>query len=223
MFGKSITPIVIFLDRGRLQVFAASLGSVATWEIPDALIRDLAVVDKDGFKTQLTSFLGQLKLMGNPAILLLAEALYFAKDIAAASEEERLKREQEFFDMVPCEKILTKTYPAEKNLVAVAICREFIEELQEIFAKVGVALVAIVPLVALGQMGTKRWLDLELGSWATKEVNRLIPLSLTKPQEATSGPAEGETPRTSKRLFLALLAAFGVLLLVLMVMFLGNR
>ena len=216
---KSI--IILFVDRNRFQLFGGNLTGIITLEIPETLIHDLDVVERDGFYTLIKQFVKQYNVMGSQLVLILSEATYFEK-IFSTTERAQIETDVlKFFDMVPFETIWTKVYASEKGKRAIAISKTLYEAIHQGFSLQGLPTKAVIPAFALGSQSSKRNMDTELGEYIMKNLDSLIKQSLLDSQELSLiAPQEKKeeqiVSKKSSNLPL-LIGVFAVLIIILVV------
>lgn len=218
---KSI--IVIYVDRGRLYMYGGSLVTVAVVDIPNTIVRDLEVINKDAFYTFIRQWVKQIKAQSGQIVIVLSESTYFEK-IIDSSESAFIETEaSKFFDTVPFETIWTKVFPQDKMRRAVAVSKAYIDAIGQAFILQGFEVRLVIPDFALGTLSAKRMLDAQVGEYVIHSLDALTKYSFTQgPGSAISEvvpPTRGATtPAAPNKNLPILLGAFGILLLILTVL-----
>ena len=220
MFGMDTKPIIVYVDRNRLQFYGGKLSSIMTLDIPGALLQDLEVNNLDGLYTLVNQWVKQNGLGGNRLFFVLGPSTYFEKVIMSTTDTEQETEILKFYDMVPFEELLTKVISegptAPKK--AFATNSAYVEAFRHAFLLQGIHVVGVVPAMVLGPLASKRWMDAEMGSYILKHIDVLLGQSIVDVEEqgqmvnspAPSAPNSKNNPR-----LMIMVGILGVLLLVL--------
>ncbi len=212
---------IVFLDRTRVQVANAGTGNLATWEVTPQVMRDLAIVNVAEFGKQLANFLTQQKINPGPMVIVLSYTILFTKTIEADTEEGRQKALQQFFDSVPFDSLLTKTYPTGKNTIsAVATNRELIEQVRGEFAKRGFVVTAVIPQTTLPKEAQLPSLSSAFVAAVVKASASLGSLSFVSAIESSVPMGENSNKKPNRQQILV--AVFGALLFLLLIVLLAR-
>lgn len=224
MFGQNARPIIVYIDRNRLQFYGGGLSSIAAMDLPPAIVMDLEVVNRDGLYTLVNQWMKQNALGGNQLFFVLSPAIYFEKVIASISDTEQETEILKFYDMVPFEELLTKVISAGPVTPkhAFATNSAYIEALRHAFLLQGLRVVGVVPAMLLGSLAAKRWMDAEMGAYVVKHFDELRNQTVVASDDSqlaiqtanTAGPTSANNPR-----LMILVSIFGVLLLSLIIFF----
>jgi hypothetical protein len=212
--------IILFIDRGRMQLFGGNLTGIVTIEIPPAIFSDLDVIRRDDLYTLIKQCVKQYNLTGSSLIMVLSEATYFEKLFPPGDNSEIDSTILKFFDTVPYEAVWTRVYQTEKGKRAIAINKSLYEAFHQGFTLQGLSTKALLPSCVLGQMSVKRTLDKQLADYIVNSIDSLAKQSLLDESEASqsSVPGEIELPASKKKSNVPLLlGVFGVLLIILIV------
>jgi hypothetical protein len=218
MLGGSSKPIIVYVDRSRLQFYGGKLSSIAVMDIPATLVSDLEVINRDGLYTLVGGWMKQNSLGGSRLFFILSPSTYFEKMITAMTETEQETEILKFYDMVPFEELLTKVIsgavPGQKW--AFATNSAFIEALRHAFLLQGIRVIGVVPALLLGSLAAKRWMDAEMGAYVVKHVDVLKEQTVVDSDEFQAPlpgtPQSMPTAANNPRLMI-LVSVFGVLLL----------
>jgi hypothetical protein len=212
--------IILFIDRARIQLYGGGISGIVTIDIPDVIISDIDVLEKEELYTFIKKCVKQYMMRGAQLIIVLSQATCFEKlfDLPDTSQTE--SEIFKFFDSVPYESIWTKVYLTQKGKRAVAVNKELYEVFHQGFMLQGIPTKAIIPACVLGQVGVKHALDKQMADYIFGNVESLVKQSIldTHQTGTPASPAKEIEPKnTQKSNVLLLVSAFGALVLVLVV------
>ena len=212
--------LVVYLDRQRLIVIRASSEKGLVLEIPASVVFDIEVVDYDSLNYILANFVEQNKIEPADVILVLAQAVYYEKEISASTPEEQKSNTEAFLKDIPYKNLLSKEYPAGAKKRLVAVNKNFYEPIVMFLEKNDFNVLSIIPYFCLEIN------KLQLTEFSGKEAKEVIskykilePLSLATTQEIDKSVAtvsyqpKEKSPRT-----LALIIGFCLLFVILLVL-----
>jgi len=101
---------VILLDKNQIFVFNGN--DFLTLDVPEAVVRDIDIVDKSGFDSLVDTFIKTKKLNSAPVWLILADGICFSKDVAETDPAKIESEIKDFLDAVPFDKVISKRYRA---------------------------------------------------------------------------------------------------------------
>ena len=213
---------MLFIHRNRFQLYGGNLTGIVTLEVPDGVLRDMEVIQKDSLYTLIKQWVKQYALLGSELVIVFSTATYFEKLFPAGEHEQTEHDILKFFETVPYEFIWTKVYSMDKGKRAVACNKTFYETIHQGFSLQGVPTKAVIPSFALGTLSGKTALDAELIQYILKNLDNLTRQSLLDVQELGFTPvAESKELVASakkKTNLPLLLGVFGLLIVVLVVM-----
>ena len=122
---------VILLDKNQIFVFNGN--DFLTLDVPEAVVRDIDIVDKSGFDSLVDTFIKTKKLNSAPVWLILADGICFSKDVAETDPAKIESEIKDFLDAVPFDKVISKRYRAGNGVRMIAANQEYIEAVIEIF------------------------------------------------------------------------------------------
>jgi hypothetical protein len=222
MFGQISKPVIVYVDRNRLQFYGGKLSSIAALDLPPAIASDIEVTNRDGFYTLVNQWMKQNAIGGSPLFFVLSPSTYFEKVISATTDTEQETEILKFYDMVPFEELLTKVISAGPAVPkhAFATNSAFIEALKHAFLLQGLRVVGVIPAMLLGSLSAKRWMDAEMGAYVVKHFAELQGQSVVASDDLQvslpNAPANVPTTENNPRLMI-MVSIFGVLLLGLIV------
>jgi len=217
MFETKTTPVIIYFDRNRLQLYHSSLGTVPGLDLTANIIKDLVIVDQAGFTSQILNFVQQQKLDPTPVGIILAETVYFEKNLPSLTDYQT--EAQSFFDQVPFNAVQKKVYTLTKEVRAVAVNKELLDSLIGAVEQQGFRVDFVLPAFLLELLAGKRWLDQETGEYVTKNFLTLKKLNLLLTEQSPAS-SDQETsfapkPRTLKWTLPVFLLLMAILLALL--------
>ncbi len=219
MFGSPSPLIVVFVDRNRLQFYGGHFTTVPALDIPQTILKDLEIVNRDSLYTLVNQWLKQNAVGGGAQVMFILSAqTYFEKTITATGESEQETEILAFYDSVPFDELTTKIIPVNNKKTAIATNKDLVEGLRHAFTLQGLRVVAAVPAAILGALGAKRWLDAETGSYVVKHADTIRGQSMLEKEEEApllGGPVPASGAGKNNQRLLVLVGVFGVLLLAL--------
>ncbi|HUD19365.1 MAG TPA: hypothetical protein VMR81_02910 [Patescibacteria group bacterium] len=218
--------IILFIDRNRFYLCSGVVSNIALLDVPESILHDLEIIQKDGFYTLIKQWVKEYALIGSQLIIILSTRTYFEKLLLTAEHDQIESDILRFFDTVPYESIWTKVYPVDKGKRAVVLNKSLYEALYQGFALQGVTEKAILPEFVLGPLAGKQTLTSEAAEYVFKNIDLLAKQSLLDIQESitASQPPRDETAVPKKKSNLqALLGVFGVLILILAILLLTRH
>lgn len=214
--------MILFIGRNRFQLVGGNLSGIITLEIPEAVIRDIDIVSKDGLYTLIKQWVKQYTIAAGQLVLVLSEETYFDKQFSTHEHPEVETDVLKFFDMVPYESIWTKVYSVPTGKRAIAINKAWYEAISQGFSLQGFQIKSMIPAFTLGQLSGASALDAKLVDHIMKNYDALARQSLLDATELTpamqreqeSKPSGTAKPRSNLPLYLGV---FGVLMVVLVI------
>jgi hypothetical protein len=220
MFNQRI--IILYINQNTFQFVGGNLSGVLTIQLPDSIIRDTEVINRDGLYTLINQWVKQYMLSGTQLIVILSEVSYFEKIFSSAESTQLESDILKFFDVVPYESLLTKVYPHEKGKRAVAINKSLYESIQQGFSLQGVPVKGVIPGFTLGKFSTNRSLDAETALFIFKNLDTLIKQNVFEVQElnppVVASPGTDSAQLKQKKRLPFLLGIFAVLIALLAVL-----
>lgn len=214
---KSI--LILFIERNRFQLFGGTLTGVVTIDVPETIIRDFDVLQKDGFYTLIKQWVKQYNLTASDLVIVYSDASYFEK-VFTSTENPQVETDiLKFFDTIPFESIWTKVYPIPNGKRAVGVNKSLYEAIHQGFSLQGVSTRAVLPAFTLGTYATARMLDAGMSGHIIKNIDILVKQSLFDGTELVipSGGKQDTTMSSQKKNknLPLLLGVFGTLILIL--------
>ena len=222
MFITGPLSTIGYLDRNRIQIFQSGNASIFSLDLPETAVRDLTVVNRGILQTLLASFLRDHAIRPSPLVLVFSEASYFSQALKGEEREKELQFQQ-FIDTIPFDTVYSKRYIVDEKELGIVVPKNFSETVQRIGEGEGFRVVAVVPVFALGPMQAgKRWLDVDMGKYAIKEVDALVRQSMLHTDDASHvSPAINNNfvkDFVRKNQGLTVLVAFFIMLTIILIL-----
>lgn len=151
--------LIIFLAPGKL--YLSDDNRILQFEIPSSAVKDLDVVNKSSLQDTLNAFLAANKIEPSAITFVISETACFSKDIYISDQAKIDSEATQFLDAVPFNYLASKVYKIGQGARVIAVNRDLVDSIYEVFETKGFPLFAIVPAAIFPQEGTKRELDSE--------------------------------------------------------------
>ncbi len=218
MLGQTKATMVVYIDRNRLQFYGDGASTILALEIPVSIVKDLDVVNRDALYTLVNQWLHQNNLAAASLFFLLSANTYFEVPVTATTESQRETEILQFYDRVPFEELTTKIISMEDGKKAFATNKLYLDALRHAFYLQGLPVVGAIPVLLLGSLASRKWLDAEMGAYVLKHIEALKEQSVLEPvtEQQAPGKVSSNTPTTKNNPRLMIMVGiFGVLLLLL--------
>ena len=214
--------IVVYIDRNALTLYRGDREAVGLLRIPETIVRDLEVLDKDTLYGLISGWIQGINISASDLVCILGQSVYYAKELSGADKQATEDEALAFFESIPFDSIHSRIYSAEKGKRAIAVNAALCDAIQKAFTLQGFHVRAIVPVGVMGNMSTKQGLDGELGSWTVKNMELVAHQSIVAGQPQGEAALEGGTAHKKSQLPL-LLGFLGILVLFLIIMLMVPR
>lgn len=179
---------VIFLDRSKLDVYIDGAESIITFTLPQNLVRDLEVLNKDQLISQIATFIQANTIYQAHIVILLGENILFQKDIQNADmvpqPEEQDKEVKKFLETVPFENVSSKAYPIQQGMKVIATNTDLYDVVRRAFENTGSTIDAVIPATLLSdQFAAINGLNSELITAIFANAEAIKNQSLISPEE----------------------------------------
>ena len=222
MFRGSSTIAIFYLDRTRLLYWGSGNSPVVALNYPPQVLRDMTVADRGTLKTLLDAFVKQAHIAPSPVVFILSDSTYYYQQIAVDQNQVEAAVAR-FTDSIPFDELQTKRFTLEKNKYALAVPLGYYQTLQQLIEPMGFKVISVIPALFLGQQDVKQTLDVEVGKYILKNLDKLKSHSILSEgpvDEEKEASFTGETSKKKQSSIYILAGVFGVLMLVLVVMLL---
>ncbi len=215
---------VLYLEKDRLFFYDGE--KVFKLDFTPDTVRDLDLVNEDLLANLILQFIDRSKI--NPAnyVFVIAEPALFTQESAEKDQAKLEAQFQNFIDLVPFNSVLAKKYPTAGGSKFVAVNQELVIGISESFEQRGFVRDGIVPAMIFSQIAGKKGLDADSAEYILANQNlvkgrSMLEATQSVQKEEVAAPAPG-APAKSKTLPY-LLAGFGVLLIILVIVILLRR
>ncbi len=216
--SKVTAPLVIHIDRKKIDLFIGDQNKVVSWQLPETIFHHLEIQDAQAFRKLFEDAIAAYKIQPTKIIIIFSHNIVFSIDLPI-EESEQTKREAmltQFRDQVPFASPFVKEVKLEKKEMAVALNRDLFEllvaQLKGLGFDVSTLVTTQVLPFAIPESGMTTTEALEIiKDWAHLEANDFL-----EPEHKGGfiTSREEQDPKERNRIFL-LIGAFVVLILVL--------
>lgn len=217
---------ILYLTRDHLYLYEG--GAVLSLEFPSNLVKDLDVIDRDGFYNLVTSFIVNNKIVAAQIFFVLSEAVCFSKDFPitapvtpVATIEAAVK---EFIDAIPFSSVVSKIYKSPVMTRVVGSNQDLIDTIFSAFENKGFGISALVPSSVFPDFGIVNDLTIDkaqivLNKKEIAVVNSMVGERTVKEQQL----ATSQTAVPKNKLLPYLIGVFAILIIVLVILVLMPR
>lgn len=155
MFSKN-HPIILFLDRSGFSIFQDTLPNIAKFTFTSDIVVNLDVVNKEQFSNLIATFIQINKILPSSLALVLSDNIIYEKDLPLGLEvpgnidKEHKEGIQEFLEDIPFEEVLAKVIKTDKSSRIVAVNKDLVMTIADVFANKGSTIEAIIPSFMYG-------------------------------------------------------------------------
>lgn len=216
--SKVTAPLVIHIDRKKIDLFIGDQNKVVSWQLPETIFHHLEIQDAQAFRKLFEDAIAAYKIQPTKIIIIFSHNIVFSIDLPI-EESEQAKREvmlTQFRDQVPFASPFVKEVKLEKKEMAIALNRDLFEllvaQLKGLGFDVSTLVTTQVLPFAIPESGMTTTEALEIiKNWAHLEANDFL-----EPEHKGGfiTSREEQDPKQRNRIFL-LIGAFVVLILVL--------
>lgn len=256
MFSRN-HPIILFLDRSGFSIFQDTLPNIAKFNFTQDIVANLDVVNKEQFVNLIATFIQINKILPSSLALVMSDNIIYEKDLENALQKQTLSSEplgleaqgsidkehkeeiQNFLEDIPFEEVLAKVIRTEQLNRIVAVNKDLVMTIADVFVNKGSTIEAIIPSfmygsnvnfaagltqnniqAILGESGILRTGNLLIDQ---QKINSLADLATGQkdpPAGAESDSAGGEKKPQNLRQYI-LIGIFVTLLVILAVVYLN--
>lgn len=156
-------PIILFLDRSGFSIFQDTLPNIAKFNFTPDIVANLDVVNKDQFASLIATFIQINKIVPSGLALILSDNIIYEKDLVnipqkpttsptplgletpLGADKEHKEEVQKFLENVPFEDVLAKVVKTDKSNRIVAVNRDLVMTIADVFRSKGATIEAIIP------------------------------------------------------------------------------
>lgn len=221
MAASKLPEILIFLTRGGISFFEPKANLSVTLTIPETMVKDLEVVDASGLSAWIAGFLDKEKLGPALALIVLAEAISFTKDVEPGEESRSGVLVQDFTDSVPLESPEVRVFKTQGFDKLVAVNSRYYQVLVETLTAKGFSVAGVVPGSIIPEVAAATTLSLDI----TKKIlegfdkyrfQNFIDISEVNSQVQTAPVITTNAPKGSRIYVLVGIFILGAIILVLL-------
>lgn len=219
----------MYFDRNRLDCFfIGTKKAPVQLVIPETVLRDLEIVDREAFFNSLHAGISEHALSGHTIIIVLAPSMYFEKDITNLSPEQMGDVTNTFLATVPFEQISHTIIKHQKKITIIAGNKTLFDALEEAFVSDQCVLSAVIPeMIIEGSSGSSGFDEVKAKKVAAgidglKEYNLLDRRTARSDDDSFGESTKDKKGRLPPRL-LFLVLFFVILIAVLAVLILTQN
>lgn len=216
---------VIFIGRSGIQFFSTAFPNIVSLPFDPKVVKDLDVIDPKTLQSQISTFIGQNKMIPSVVLFVFSEPSCFYQDLKETDDAKLKLLLQEFVNNVPFETVLTKVYKTRDGVRVVSVNERLYREVAATFQSKGfVSLGAIPSFVLGGKLGLASGLDVGLARHIIMDVENLRDQSFfaAEGQRGEDGkPEEKSAVKKQFKItknFMILGVVFGLLVVVLVIL-----
>ncbi len=220
---------IVFLYRNKIFFCNPSQNESKEFPLTTEIIKDLEVIDQEKLEKALRDFLGDTKGRYNETLVILNKNTYFRTTIEEPeiSELENKAKIDLFSDLVPFNNIFVKQFSIKKKLEVIAINRDFYEPILDVLYKLDFKITMILPELVVEDFIGEASCTPEENTELLKTLGKLAPYDLlgSRHKLITKNSSDIEPIKKQNQKLIALVAIFGVLILLLVgaIIFNNNR
>ncbi len=165
---------LVYLERTGVTIYSPTLSDVAKFSFPEAMVRDLEIIDLKSLNTELANFLTQLALPVGDASLIVAQSCYFTQEIVSEPAVSKAEQEmithasvpnqieanpvkspsnqaleeaqrQDFVKAIPFADVFSSVITVNKHRYIIALNREFYDPIVKVLDAHHLKVIRIVP------------------------------------------------------------------------------
>lgn len=144
---KEKKPYIVYLTRKGMVFGGDSLKELVTVEFAPDVFVDLEFPNIRSFNNQILTAVELYGLRPGKVIFVLNQELYYSQQFATANEDEI----KNYLSIIPFSESVSKRFPNAAGLQLVAISRDLVDPLVEVFTHHGFEVVYVLPDFAFGE------------------------------------------------------------------------
>lgn len=254
MFAKN-HPIILFVDRSGFSVFQDTLPNIPKFNFTPDVVANLDVISKEQLVNLISTFIQINKIVPSSLGLVLSDTVIYEKDLVNPpgtslhpasqtavpsqppsnpmvtqenADKEHKEEIQNFLENIPFEEVLAKDVKTDKIDRIVAVNKDLIMTIADVFEKSGSVIEAIIPSFMYGQNVnftaglTSDNIQAILGGSEIARIGNLLTdqQKMSSPQSLEGEQKEKEKKPQNLRQFI-LIGIFVTLLVILVVVYLN--
>ena len=161
-------PIILFLDRSGFSIFQDTLPNIVKFTFTPDIVANLDVVSKEQFPTLIATFIQINKILPSSLAVILSDTVIYTKDLIPqklsifsqtlqnaapplnAIDSEHKEEIQSFLENIPFEEVLAKVVKTNQLNRIVAVNKDLVMTITDVFINKGATIEAIIPSFMYG-------------------------------------------------------------------------
>lgn len=143
---------IFFIDINKAYFYGSNSASLLQIDIPADTVSYFDVINKDKFYQLIQTLITTHKIMPVPLLILFSPAGTYEKDAEGKTPEEITTSIEQFIDIVPYERVLSRTYKIQEKTKVVAVNKDIYETIKRAFEKLNFQTVAVAALPLLQKL-----------------------------------------------------------------------
>lgn len=218
MFGKR-NILIVWVLGNQLVVRSGRASSTDKIIVPNSVVADLEILDQGALNTLIRDWATKHPNMGEEVVWIFGYDVYFEHQMQKGEEEHWGQIVERFLDLLPFEETESRVFGQGGARRVVAINKDYYRGLKEAFEAQGYLTLCEVVASQLAMVPLPKELSAQVMSYVERNLDKLVTQRVVVPGEETVEfePVEsGNKPKSSLPL---LLAVFGILLLLLVLLY----
>lgn len=152
-------PIILFIDRNGFSVFQDTLSNIPRFNFTPDIVANLDVVNKEQFTSLIATFIQINKIIPSSLTVILSDTVIYTKSLVNAQnpssipsdvDDQHKEEIQNFLEDIPFEEVLAKVVKINQLSSIVAVNKDLVTTIADVFANKGSAVEAIIPSFMYG-------------------------------------------------------------------------
>ncbi len=158
-------PIILFIDRNGFSVYQDVLVNVSRFNFTPDLVANLDIINRGQFTSLILTFIQINKILPSSLAVILSDNVIYVKDLTDSAQKptpsEGLNAEldadseskdkiQNFLEDVPFEEVLAKVIKTDRGRCIVAVNKDLVMTIADVFTNKGSTIETIVPSFMYG-------------------------------------------------------------------------
>lgn len=163
-------PVILFIDRNGFSIYQDTLTNIPKFNFTSDLVVNLDVINKEQFTNLIATFIQINKIVPGNLAVILSDSITYTKDLVnqnsspnstAANIDKGLGAQNigkdhkeeiaDFLENIPFEEVLAKVIKTDKLSRIVAVNKDLVATIIDVFVSRGSTMMGIVPAFMYGQ------------------------------------------------------------------------
>ncbi|HRN69997.1 MAG TPA: LytR C-terminal domain-containing protein [Candidatus Woesebacteria bacterium] len=141
---------IIYIDRANLYFYGGNVHAPLLFAFKPTTIRDIEVINAEEFESELNGFIKDNKIEPSDVMIVVAHQSSFEKLIDPKTPADQVEiQKKQFLDNVPFEQTLSKSFKTDKEIKIIAINKDLVYLIRDIFNKNQFNVVTISSIASL--------------------------------------------------------------------------